>query len=1083
MLVTLSATDLLAQDGGGSVRGMVYDDDFDTPLADAEVLIAETGQKTLVTEQGNFLIENVAPGIYTLVFSKEGYTRRVKGDVVVTAGKMTEIEASLFGEFTDMEEFIVQEVETGSKTEIALLALRMESPALMNSISADLMSQAGASDAASALNLVSGATVSEGKFAVIRGLPDRYVNSQMNGVRLPTADTDKRAVELDLFPAAAIDSINVSKTFTPDQQGDASGGAVNVILKGIPEETVFKISGGSSYNSQFSGGDDFLSSRDGGPNFLGMDDIDIPMDMLGENWDGPVGVSRTDAPTDYKWSMFAGGKYDFGNAIKIGGLVSAFYERDSSFYDDGVDDKYWVEEPGGEMTPQSSQGTPEQEDFKTSLFDVTQGSEEVKWGGLGVLGAETENNKLTLTYLYTRVAESVATLAEDTRGKEFYYPGYDPDDPTDPGNAVRNAAPYLRLETLEYTERTANTIQLRGEHTLPIPEPELGKIFKILRPEFDWTVSRSTADLYQPDKRQFGTIWYAPYLDPGFPPYIPPYTTPPEHRPYKPAANFTLGNLQRIWKEISEESDQYAVNLKFPFRQWTGDEGYFKVGYFNDEVVRLYNQDSYSNFNDNAAFYEGDWDDFWSEQFPDENHPISEALIDVDYEGLQNISAYYYMADIPLTSFFRVIGGMRFERTELSIINTPEADVTWIPPGATGPVTLNPGDADVMFEQDDELPSIGFVLTPIKSVAIRGSYSETVARQTFKELTPIQQQEFLGGDVFIGNPELQMSSVKNYDLRLDYTPYEGGLISVSYFKKDITNPIEYVQRINSFAYTTAVNYPEGTLSGYELEFRQDVGHFHDLFKGLTVGANATFIDSEVTLPDEESEGFESENIKAPMKTRHMTNAPEHLYNLYATYNMEKLRLPGTTANIFYTVRGDTLVAGAGQSQGNFIPDVYETEYGTLNFSLSQKIGEGGNITFQAKNLLDPAVETVYRSEYLDKDVTKTSYHKGIEFSLGLSYSISRTGKKEDNDFGPPTYPDADDDSTTETEPASEPSDAQLNDATDESAIEQPDPEETSDTPAAEEFPLPDPPQETELKEVEYEDSSSNTTQEENAPNE
>ena len=124
--------------------------------------------------------------------------------------------------------------------------------ALMDSISADLMSRAGASDAASALKLVAGASVQNGKSAVIRGLPDRYVSSQMNGVRLPTADEDKRAVELDQFPSAVIESIQVSKTFTPDQQGDASGGAVNVVLKSVPEENTIKVSISTSF-ALFSG--------------------------------------------------------------------------------------------------------------------------------------------------------------------------------------------------------------------------------------------------------------------------------------------------------------------------------------------------------------------------------------------------------------------------------------------------------------------------------------------------------------------------------------------------------------------------------------------------------------------------------------------------------------------------------------------------------------------------------------------------------------------------------------------------------------------------------------------------------------
>src|ERR1051325_5632026 len=103
----------------------------------------------------------------------------------------------------------------------------------------------------------------------------------------------------------------------------------------------------------------------------------------------------------------------------------------------------------------------------------------------------------------------------------------------------------------------------------------------------------------------------------------------------------------------------------------------------------------------------------------------------------------YSMADVPLCPFFKVIGGVRFESTRLSIVNHPEKDATWLPPGASGDVRLNPGDADVSFAQDDVLPSIGFEAKPFEKITVRSSYSETVARQLFKELSPIRQQEYL----------------------------------------------------------------------------------------------------------------------------------------------------------------------------------------------------------------------------------------------------------------------------------------------------------------------------------------------------
>lgn len=979
ILVFSAAVDAADSTGqAGGMRGMIYDKDFDVPLANARILINETGQTVDSTTEGNYVFGQVAPGTYTLIFSKQGYTKELKGDVVVSPGQMTEVNVSLSGDFTEMEDFVVQDVQLGGATEEGLLALRVEAPQMMDSISSELMKDAGASDAAGALKLVAGATVQDGKFAVIRGLPDRYVNSQMNGVRLPTADADKRAVQLDQFPSAVIESIQVSKTFTPDQQGDASGGAVNIVLKGIPEETVLDVSSGMTFNTNVIGNDRFLTYKGGGVNFFGMDNRDIPPN---NNFDSIVGISRSNAPTDYKWSVSGGGKRLLENDVKIGGFASFFYDRNIDYFEGGIDDKYWVETPGSRMTPQFIQGSPGQGDFKTQLFDVTQGSEEVKWGTLGTVGLETENHAVNLLYMFTQVAEDVATLAEDTRGKRYYFPGYDRDDPSDPGNQERDAAPYIRTETLKYTERATQTVQLSGTHTLGLPELGKPDLFMFTAPELSWGVSKSFATLDEPDKRQFGSIWWADSYNPGFPPWVPPFTSPAVHRPFKPAANFTLGNLQRVWKYIEEDSDQWRMDLKMPFTQWTGDEGYVKMGLFSDQVKREYDQDSFSNFNDNSAQYEGPWSDFWSGIFPSENHPVAPAEIDVDYQGLQDIFAGYYMADIPIWSSFNIIGGIRHEITELSITNEPEKDVTWIPPGASGPVALNPGDADVSFKQTDILPSLGFEYRPTDKITLRGSYSETVARQTFKELTPIMQQEFLGGDVFIGNPALQMSSLQNYDIRLDYKPYDGGLISASYFHKDIENPIEYVQRNAGFTYTTPVNYPKGKIDGIELEIRQDVGHFWERFDGLSVGANATFIESQVTLPPDEAAGFNQPNIRAPLTKRDMTNAPEYLYNIFLSYDITDK----TKVGLYYTVRGDTLVAGAGQSNGKFVPSVYETAYGTLNFNLAHSIGENTKIKFQAKNLLDPKIESVYRSKYIPGDVTKTSYRKGIEFSLSLSH--------------------------------------------------------------------------------------------------
>ncbi len=981
--VVFVAASAHAQSAGG-IRGMVYDQDFDAPLAEAVVSIVETGEKVTASAEGNYVFGQVEPGTYTLVVSKDGYTRKVFSDVVVPSGKMTDVDASLAGEFTDMEEFVVQDLNMGGASEEGLLNLRMETPALMDSVGSDLMSRAGASDAAGALRLVAGATVQDGKYAVVRGLPDRYVNSQMNSVRLPSADPDKRAVQLDQFPSSLIESIQVSKTFTPDQQGDASGGAVNVILKGIPEEGLLKLKVGTKYKTALAD-NDFLTYKGGGMDQWGDLGGDRTPQPVGAPWKGAVGVSKGSVPDLYDWNLTAGGKHEFGNGIKIGGLANVYYKKDASSRS-GIGDKYWVED--GEMIPNGLEDGNNDgrfdDDSKTALFDVQQSSDEVQWGNLFAIGAETERNAMTLLYMRTHVAEDKATLAEDTRGKEFVYPGYDPATATK-DNVDAGIAPYRRFQTLEYSERDTDTLQVSGDHTLPFPNLGIPKVGNLLDPKFDWTLAKSSSSLTSPDKRMFGSVWAPGYHDPGFPPWVPPGTIPPAFGEDKPGEGATLGNVQRVWKEIIEESDQLFLNGKFPFEQWSGDEGFLKVGYFKDIVERTYDQDTYSNFKlgspDEAGWDGGTWEEYWSDHFPSQGYNLEESFVDVDYTGNQEISAWYYMVDIPLCSFFKIIGGQRYESTTLTVEFDPEKDVVWTDslgnPHSfeTDPPPNNP------IEQNDILPALGFEFEPHKTITIRAHYSETVARPTFKEFSPIQQMEYSGGDVFVGNSALTMSALKNYDLRVDYRPYDGGLISASWFLKEIEDPIEYTQRsgVGVGKYITAVNYPEGTLSGFEFEARQHLGHFWSPLEGLSVGGNATLIKSEVTLSDEDA--LAAEDFGYPEPTRDMLNAPEHLYNVNLTYDIAKT---DTKLGLFYTVKGDTLVAGSGSDDGHYVPSVYATEFATLNFSLSQKIGEHLTLSFKAKNLLDPEIEQVYRSEYFAEDTAKTSYKKGMDFSISLS---------------------------------------------------------------------------------------------------
>jgi len=1017
------------QEGTGTLRGVVYDDWFDIPLAGVEVLVVEANRVVQTSDRGNYAISGLPAGTYTVIFSKEGFDRLPVPGILVPSAGVKDLDARLEPQVNDMQELVVEDVlQLGVGSELELLQLRFDSPSLLDSIGSDLISKAGASDAADALKLVSGATVQDGKFAVVRGLPDRYVSSQLNGVRLPTSDEDKRAVELDQFPSAVLSSVQVSKTFTPDQQGDASGGAVNVVLKGVPEEAVFSYGFSVGVNSQVEGaGDDFLTYRGTSLNTWG-DSGGNPVQPIATDWTGAVGASRGSAPAaDYKLSLAVGDRAELDSGVTIGGLLSFFYSRDSSYVGDAVDDTYSVEDPGDPLAPATSGEQPGPgAEYSTSLFDIEQGSEEVQWGGLATLGLQAEYVDSSLIFFYSRSAEDRATVAEDTRGKLRHATeilggtGYDPNDPNDPAHTGdnQNSARYRRNQTLRYQERSTQSLQWLTEVRLPTGYFGWDGFMEFEDPIVRLQLSRNRADLFEPDKRQFAVSFRPELPDLVVGPFV--FPQPATYFAEKAGDSINLGNVQRTFEEIVEENDQITFSIDLPFEQWNRNDGFLRAGFFIDRLDRRFDQASYSNGAgisgippDPIATYESPdgFDAFWSDAFVDEVHLIDEFGLDIPYDATQDITAAYAMMSLPFNDRWNLTGGLRFERTFLSVTNKPEQNAQFIPQGTFSPIdarvdTTGDGFKDTVKPEiqvpgrniDEILPSVGLSYTPTRDVTLRAAYSQTIARQTFKEVVPTFQTEFLGGPVFIGNPELEQSQVENFDLRLDYVPYEGSIISVSWFQKNVTDAIEYIEVASVTGnFTSPRNFPSGELSGYEVEVRQDLGRLWDRAQGLTVGANATFIDSEVKNSNEVRFGPGNDSFvvgqgvegffSAPgsFESRDMTLAPDYLYNIFATYAVGEW---GTEVSLLYAVQGDTLVSGASVANTEFTPSIYALPVDTLNLSLSQSLGPYLKLKISAKNLTNPSIDEVYRSRYFEGDTVATSTKKGIDYSISLSGSIT-----------------------------------------------------------------------------------------------
>ncbi|HZM69112.1 MAG TPA: TonB-dependent receptor [Candidatus Cryosericum sp.] len=995
---------VLAQQAvSGAIRGTVSDKDFDVPLAQVRVTLLEAFLSTQSGTDGTFLFERVPPGTYTLAFTKDGYQRQVVPEVVVNAGGLTEIRTRLSLEVTEMEEVVVTGQDLLGDTEVGLLDIRADAAMVQDAISSEIMTKSGATDVAGALKFVVGASVAQGKYATVRGLSDRYTGTTLNHVRIPSADPRRRAVQVDLFPTGTIENVTVTKTFTPDLEGDFTGGGIDIQTKSIPEEGLFSTSFGVEYNSQATGNEDFLTYEGGGVEFLGIAGSDralpeearhdlpvlptpkpaalTPQEIQnGETWDrfirsfDPVmGVSHEAPGPNYSFSVVGGDRFDQGEGKTVGLLGALTYTHKYDFYEGGQNNTYAVSDPSQPLIL----GQPQLD---------SAGLDEVL---VGLLGSFVYQASPQHEYGFRLVANQ---SAEDV--SRFQTSG---------DTLVQ------QNQALHYTERTVASGQLHGKHAWP----EVG--FKELR--LEWYAAYNITGQDEPDVRFFRNTFDTTRME-----FLKP-------------SNLNDADItRRIFRNVGEAGPQAAVDLTLPFDQWTKLEGRIKAGAFYDQTDRDYTQDTFVYHfvtapaanaaivanNEYAKYTATRPGELWTDVFlnperiglamnrcqpPNQavnlrtvNPPCAahnqllwyldpQPAIDVDYTGDQSVSALYAMGDLPLSPSVRVIGGARYEKTEMLV--QPENDKNRIelielqPSGGHTIVAATNAEAEAEIDEASILPSLGVVYEIVPQMNLRASWGRTLARPTFRELSPVATEEFLAGDEFVGNVDLALSSITNYDLRWEWFRKPGEVLAASLFYKELTDPIELVSFVTSGRnFVQPVNYERGEVRGAEIEARLPLGGFAEALEGLAVGANYTVIDSEVDVPEVEQQGLTKYGLDEP--TRRLQGQPENLFNASLSYDSERF---GISTGLFYNVLGETLVTGAAAGESGGVPNAFETSYRTLDFTYSQKLVRGTtdlSLTLKAKNILQPERESVYRSpdgQEVIKTLRDTALLYGLSFAL------------------------------------------------------------------------------------------------------
>jgi outer membrane receptor protein involved in Fe transport len=898
-------------EGMGVLSGLVVDRDSGEGLIDAGIEVQPLGKKGFTDLDGRFSMELPAGKYDVRVFYPMFNSKELR-NITIKPGETNSINVTLVPQEGEMT--VVEVVESAEKAaEATQILLRKRAAAVTDRISAEAIARIPASDAAEILTKVTGVSVVNKKYVYVRGLGDRYSKTTLNNLRLPSPEPEKKIVPMDLFPSETIKSINVVKSYTPDLPGEFSGGLVQIETKDHPDAFQAKISVSTGYNSETTGRD-FKTYNGGDWDWLGFDDgsRQIP-DEIPAGFVRPRGIVGTGGYTQEEIIGFARSFENVWNPrtktagppVGLGFMIGDKLGRFGYLGTLNYSHSY--------QTKTDEQRTWYRTGFggRQSVyadFDFDTYEEKVNYGGLLNFGLElSPYHRIAFKNFYNRKSEdSVREYAgfHDTWGDDIYD------------------------RRLRWWEEELYQGQLRGEH-----------YFDRIKSDITWRVGFSESQMEEPDLREVQYWWDS-------------------------EAQTTLNWLDgpqsgtRFFGDLYEDRFDVGLDWKVDGSDFLRFPAAFAMGisYYWRERDFDYRRFSYVR---GPGILDADIFADPETLFAPENFKARDGFIlrettrpTDSYNATERNEAAYGMLDFTLFDRLRVVGGVRVEADDLEVVTF-------------NPFTPRSREEDKgVLEDDDTFPAVNVVYSVTDDMNLRFSYSQTVNRPQFRELSSFEYTDVAETESVVGNPDLVTASLHNYDLRWEWFVGADELLAMSFFYKDISKPIERVQEPTSAGLRRFyINAASGEVLGFELEVRKHLGFIHSSLENLMLGANYTYTDSEVKLgPD-----------ITPIMTnsvRPMNGQSDNLANIVLDYTDPDF---GLTVKMLYNYVGRRLDVGAAYG----LPDIYEESGNWLDFVAEKRLGTW-NLRFTAKNLLDEDIEFTQGGE------TYRKYKEGISLSLGLS---------------------------------------------------------------------------------------------------
>ena len=929
-LLAAGITPMWAQD----IKGVVIDQKSKETLIGAVITaVPGNGSKNATQEKddikavtdidGNFSLQNLKDGTYTLYIKYVGYKtqkidgvqlkggKKIDGKAIVsskdTSSKNDASEKALLTIALQPDEQQLKEVTVTAverrNTDAAMIQVAKNSPVIVSNVSAQEISRTQDTNAGEVIRRVPGVSLIDDKFVMVRGLSQRYNNVWVNGGAVPSSEADSRAFSFDIIPSSQIDNLTIVKSPTAEYPADYSGGFIIVNTKEIPAENSFNIAVGGNWNTS-SAFQNFSYSKGSRTDFLGFDNglrnlngsihatLNLQLDangkpvgdyatsLLGNGLNNdwlvknrkPLGDLKLAASLNQRWML--GGR-------TLGMLAALNYTNEYRTYENMENNLYGIYDAANDKPNYLRHSVDDQYNNNVRLGAMLNFTFLSKDG----------NHKYQLKNIFNQLATSRYTWREGVSAQS---------------NLERSAEYY-------YRSRTVYNGQLTGKHTFTSDA-------------LDWSIGYAYANRHLPDRRRY-------LIDDAL-----------ESGVY---ALSTGNDISREWTQLDEHILSLGINDKHHFK-FGNFEPDLQVGAYGEYRSREYQTRNFIyNWNVSANNMPSD---FRHSDIPtllsneanmgyDKLYLLEEKQMRNNYRGHNTLGAGYLAMSLPFGKL-GIHAGVRFEHNDMELISNSR--------------DYEKSESSRHYKTDDVFPSLNTTYKISDQHQVRLSYGRSINRPEFREVSSSVYYDFDLASNVQGNTELKNCYVDNLDLRYEWYPSRGELISLAVFYKHFDSPIEWTYTVaggTSLIYSYK-NAKSANNYGVELDIRKNLG-----FIGLndfSWSFNGALIKSKVQF----EKGAKEED-------RPMQGQSPYLINTGIFYKNEPLKMD---IALLYNRIGKRII-GVGRSEGSTgddsnsrVPHSYEMPRNTIDFSLAKKFGDHLELKLNVRDLL---AEKIYYKQFAD----------------------------------------------------------------------------------------------------------------------